>query len=152
MRGDIFSRMVDKVPFLKLHYRGAWPRHRLPAIYTAGSFFLINTDPDPVRGQHWLIVFYNANRKYEIFDSLGQAQSVLQHLFYPGDKVKYNIQAYQSADSQACGEFCFYFIYHRICHYSASFEVILRQIFSKNTADNEARATSFCNSLRGGTL
>ena len=152
MRGDTFSHLVAQVPFLKLHYRGAWPRHRLPAIPKAGSFFLINTDPDPAGGQHWLIIYFNASRKYEVFDSLGQSQSILQHLFYPGDKVKFNLQAYQSTNSEACGEFCFYFIYHRICQYSTSLEVILKQIFSKNSQENEERATAFCNSIRGGTL
>ena len=90
----------------------------------ANSFpqvYIINTDPIPNPGKHWICIIFHNTTNIDYFDSLGNSPP-----FYSGDLITfidnnsregYNFiqKQIQSNSSDICGLYVVFFILMRIC-------------------------------------
>ena len=63
--------------------------------------------------------------------------------------LEVNLTQFQSTNSDTCGFFKLYFLFHRMHNLDLDFETLLAEIFDvENLEQNEAEVKSFCNSLK----
>jgi hypothetical protein len=136
--------LIECVPWIDYHYKGSSGVDNVPELQDY-QFAIVNRSPHQSEGSHWVVVYRSAKTKLEIFDSLGSeetARNILAqnyHLVNQTAKTKISLKQYQRTDSKSCGEFCIYFINHRLHRMQDPFEVILRSIFTDDLEDNESR-------------
>ena len=83
----------------------------------------------------------------ETFDSYGDDISKYYKIKYPpGGIVKENCTAFQSLESSACGHFCIYFVYKRLCGYS--YECIMNSFSKTNKNFNDCMVRNFVEKLK----
>lgn len=92
-RPDIEITAVNKLPF---KIRDKFPQT-----------FIVNTDPFPNPGKHWIcVIFYNSS-KSEYFDSLGKAPNIYKYDLQDLDRNSRNchmvLQTIPSNGSVICG-------------------------------------------------
>ena len=77
------------------------------------SAYVINSDTCNKKGEHWVVVYFDKNRRGEYFDSYGLSPAVLGLEAYM-DRFSldwiYNRKTIQSLFSNVCGHYCVYFI------------------------------------------
>jgi hypothetical protein len=88
----------------------------------------------------------------ECFDSLGVTETKLNNLktfckFKGIQKLEFNETAFQSDNSESCGLFVLYFIFHRMFNLDLSFDEILEEIFNIDKTINEQNIKIFCSSV-----
>ena len=80
------------------------------------SAYVINSDTSDKKGEHWVVVYFDKNRRGEYFDSYGLPPAVLGLEAYM-DRFSldwiYNRKTIQSLFSNVCGHYCVYFILFR---------------------------------------
>ena len=80
------------------------------------SAYVINSDTSDKKGEHWVAVYFDKNRRGEYFDSYGLPPAVLGLEAYM-DRFSldwiYNRKTIQSLFSNVCGHYCLYFILFR---------------------------------------
>lgn len=97
-------------------------------------------------GQHWFIVFKPTARCIEVFDSLGSNENYIKDKIPPYAKnVVTNVSAVQPINSTMCGEFCCFFIIHRMLNLDLSFFECCNAIFKNDNKINEKNVTFFLN-------
>ena len=50
---------------------GVYPADRLPPVQKYPSALVVNSDPDGMRGSHWLAMYFDDHKKAEFFYSYG---------------------------------------------------------------------------------
>ena len=113
---------ADQLPKMQLH--------RFPCAY------IVNTDPSNMRGKHWVAFYFNENKNGEFFDSYGHSpghynRTFLDFLQRNGRKYLYNHKMLQSVHSELCGQFCIFYLMHKVRGYSMQ-EIISRLSFEYN--------------------
>ena len=77
------------------------------------SAYVINSDTSDKKGEHWVAVYFDKNRRGEYFDSYGLPPAILGLEAYM-DRFSmnwiYNRKTIQSLFSNVCGHYCVYFI------------------------------------------
>ena len=80
------------------------------------SAYDVNSDPKTQKGEHWVAVYFDKNRKGEYFDSYGLPLAILDLEAYM-DRFSldwiFNRKTIQSLFSTVCGHYCVYFILFR---------------------------------------
>ena len=78
------------------------------------SAYVINSDTSDKKGEHWVAVYFDKNRRGEYFDSYGLPPAVLGLEAYM-DRFSldwiYNRKTIQSLFSNVCGHYCVYLFY-----------------------------------------
>ncbi len=99
-------------------------------------------------GLHWFCVLKNKNSETEIFDPLGSSiQDVADKLKDLKGNVVVNTTCLQPATSSMCGEYCVYFVIHRMFNFDLEFEEVLNTVFTDNVQDNEENVRKFLETL-----
>ena len=94
-------------------------------------------------GQHWFVVLKTGKGTYELFDSLGSSiVYVKNHLLLVGHYFL-NTTALQLDVSASCGQFCIYYIIHRLHNLDLSFDEFLNDFFCDIPSINELRVHDF---------
>ena len=125
---------------------GVFPADHLPETldsYPCG--IIANTDPSSEPGTHWVAFYFPSKEKGEFFDSYGQSprryrktfENFLEKQSY---EWEFNTHKLQSAWSNVCGQYCIFYISHRIRGHSMKNIV---QLFSNDTMLNDARVSQF---------
>ena len=84
-----------------------------------------------------------ARHHYELFDSLGSSDDFArEHIPYKGICEVNNIGV-QKESSSSCGEFCLYFIIHRLHNLDMLFEHFINDFFSDNVDINEKQVEEY---------
>ena len=112
---------------------------------------ILNTDPHPLPGEHWICLAVLEGERLLIFDSLASNQHLNNtfvkrfcNLFPPGNLYK-NEGLLQDPFSPSCGLFCVYF-FHCLCNEHLSFKSIIENKFTDNLNENECIVLEFVNS------
>ena len=139
MNGVEFTNLVNTLPVLKLHFFGVYPIQPVLGLVPPDHFILMNTETRDSDGRHWFVVVHDGLLTWEIFDSLGVADTnlLLSRLNLCNSIVSINTQQFQEEDTDTCGKFCLYFILHRIVYLDIPFFTLLSKIFYTNFAANE---------------
>jgi len=92
------------------NFVGVFPLNHIPPMCTlkAGNCFIVNTQPEPLSGQHWLAVRV-AQFTIHVFDPLGPANypsALVSHLHRGSRKIVYNTRRVQHPTSNKCGYHC----------------------------------------------
>uniref|UniRef100_A0A1A8C6A0 Uncharacterized protein n=2 Tax=Nothobranchius kadleci TaxID=1051664 RepID=A0A1A8C6A0_NOTKA len=114
---------------------------RLPA------YFVVNTHPVHLPGEHWLALAVEQNGLGTFFDSYGLSpefkyypENILNFLTERCSRIQYQDCQLQSFASDRCGQHCVFFLCHKACGLS------LKQILSKyhkNVDKNDAMVYHF---------
>ena len=93
---------------------GVYPLNCIPKIEKLPACLIINLDRDDQPGSHWVAVYIDGDGNSEYFDSFGRPpeKKEIKKLLI-GDTVYNGIQL-QSPFSSACGQYCVYFLFHRV--------------------------------------
>ena len=103
----------------KRQFRGVFAADRLPrTVPQYPSSYIVNTDPASKPGTHWVAFYFPNKDQGEFFDSYGQTpefyhrafENFLNHNSY---RWTYNRIALQSLTSNACGQYCLWYLLHR---------------------------------------
>ena len=106
-------KVIEKDFYAKKSFLGVFPRDMLPRITIYPSSFIVNTHPMDQRGEHWLALFVDKNKKCEFFDSFGFSEKDYGFENYIrtfSRNYTSNKNQIQHLDSNACGYYCIYFI------------------------------------------
>jgi len=138
---DIFQFLAKDEALMK-KFGGVLPIDKLPSKSIERSFFIINTDPALLPGEHWVCIFFPQESPPEFFDSLGRDPNYYSHNLaaFLGGRYMYNTARVQAYYSSTCGLYCLYFLHHRIR--GVNFVDILKT-FSSNLDYNEDVVINF---------
>jgi hypothetical protein len=138
---DIYNFITKDTLMLKC-FGGVNPLDKLPNNIQLGNFYIINSDPAELPGEHWICVFFPRKSHPEFFDSLGRNPSSYSAAItdFMGDEYVYNSVKFQPQDSATCGLYCLYFLYHRIRN-NSYIDIICR--FSGDLQHNDSIVIDF---------
>ena len=103
------SYAVAQDEIISRHFLGVFPADQVPNSNSVGSL-IANTDVSGSPGEHW-VAMYKDSSGQEFFDSFGRR--VFQNAFIVGP-YRRNNTALQSPNAACCGEYCLYYLYHRV--------------------------------------
>ena len=109
--------MARREPLTASQFEGVFAADQIPKrvrSYPAGM--IINTDPSHLPGEHWLALYFPSAKEVEFFDSYGFPPVVYGDHFAKALKDKQvtrNRKSLQSANSNVCGYYCLFFLYHK---------------------------------------
>lgn len=105
------------------YYTNVLPCDQLYHVKSNQFAIIVNSDKAKDPGQHWLAIFkeYDSDN-IEFFDSCNMPlsfydKSIKNFLELHSKNIVRNQKRYQSAFSATCGEFCIYYLVHRVNGY-----------------------------------
>jgi len=147
---DFYSIFVKSS--LKNNFSGVYSSDTLPKTLKVNQFIICNTDKSQNTGLHWYILFRNNLQTLECFDSLGIDDVKKQFLtdnfhLKKVRTIQFNKTRVQSLNSNTCGQFCVYFIYHRLHNLDLTFDEFINDFFDIEASKNEIRVSNFLSDL-----
>ena len=129
---------------MKKYAIGVVPSDKLPIPHKRPCCFIVNTDPSGHRGKHWLGFYLGADGIGELFDSYGRApnEKFEKYMKKYCNYVTYNSVRVQGPLSSSCGQFCIYYLSHRVR--GRSMNTIVND-FSVNLTENDICVVNFVN-------
>jgi hypothetical protein len=107
--------------------------------------FIANTMREGTSGQHWIACYSESRNTIDYFDSLADGAPIeLQHFLDKFPQVNTNTISLQSLFSEACGQYCIYFLVKRRRH---SFSNVLKTLYSLPINVREKMVKKFLHSL-----
>lgn len=154
MQTQEIHKIAKSIPipgFIGVFAADALPSHSV----VTRCCFICNTDPASEPGTHWLAFNFIDPLRYEFFDSYGQSLSTAYSAIIQSSPmlsratcIAENTKALQSLNSNLCGQYCLYFLYHRVCR-RASYKTICSRHFSSSPKSNDSLVNTFsCNVLK----
>ena len=98
------------------HFRGVFMRDTLPSggPWEGEECAIVNLDSSRGSGTHWVCYRKTRDGKVQYFDSYGNLKpstELIEYLRKGGcRRIEYNRSAYQSGDSEICGQLCLLFL------------------------------------------
>ena len=144
---QVLSKLIPK----RVNFLGVFAQNQIPLIDSSFSFplcFVSNTHPSSKPGEHWVAFYYDSPSSLEFFDSYGLHPSIYGFNHKP---LRMNHHSLQSIDSDVCGQYCIFYLYHRSRGKSLS---QIFHSFSSDQAWNDNSVARFvskhcpCNCLR----
>lgn len=118
---------------------GVWACDQLPLLthtFPGPAYFIVNTHPSHMPGEHWLAMTLDENGQASFFDSYGfppdfefYPSSIMTFLEDRSSKIWHHNNQLQNTLSTVCGHHCIFYLCHRACGLS------LQQVLSKYTGD-----------------
>jgi hypothetical protein len=106
MNGQQISRILTRT--CGETFQGVFPRDRLPTtLKTRPALFILNTDKASGSGEHWIVIWLDADGTGEYFDSLSGAplKAFKNYLNKHSSHWVANEQQLQSITSRFCGHY-----------------------------------------------
>lgn len=104
---------------------GVWAADQLPLLnssFRLPAYFIVNTHPAHMPGEHWLALTLEKNNGATFFDSYGFSpvtdhypSSILQFLEKRSENIMYHDRQLQHILSNVCGHHCIFYLCHRAC-------------------------------------
>jgi hypothetical protein len=137
---------VQNESALKRFVKGVYASNTLPEVVTSyPSGFIINTQPLPLPGEHWVAVIIHSSLEADFFDSLGKPpgnyQSIENFIYKNSIHCNINCKILQPSYSNLCGLYVLVFLISRL-----RFNMPLSHIyalFSSNIQYNDDFVHSF---------
>lgn len=97
-------------------FKGAFAINQLPFVYTLTRpfAFIVNTDPWPLEGKHWIALFCKERSVVEYFDTAAKPPPDLLWDKLQPNSIVCNTQRLQHDCTSVCGEYCLLFLYARL--------------------------------------
>ena len=108
----ILRRHKDTMPYFK----GVFSSNACPDKIERGSCYIINTDPMPYPGRHWVCIYAPLEHgPVDYYDSYGRPPTTIPGIakFLRTQNVVHNTRQIQSLYSDVCGHHCIYFLIER---------------------------------------
>lgn len=107
MDGARITQILTKNPLTRAHFGGVLGSNELHLRDQVPYFFIVNTQPQPMQGEHWTLIFVNSSQSAEFFDPLALPPNrYISRFLAHFRRVQMNATRLQSVHSQACGVFC----------------------------------------------
>lgn len=111
---------VHNEPILKRFVRGVYASNTVPeAVTHYPSAFIINTEPLPLPGSHWVAVIIHSSLEADFFDSLGKHpenyQDILNFIYKNCKQCNFKCKRLQPSYSDLCGLYVRVFLISRLC-------------------------------------
>jgi len=142
-----FYEVLDN-SLLKPYFKGVFASDQIPSVLKVDHFIICNTDKSDSSGSHWFLIHRPSLKTIECFDSLGISEIKKQFLvstfsLKSVEKIKFNVTRVQPDNSDSCGKFCLYFIFHRMFNRDIGFSELMNEIFDHETLQNERKVNEF---------
>lgn len=110
--------VIQSDPRLSASVRGVYSADQIPKYIRRGGF-IVNTDASSKPGKHWCAFYFDGFGRSEFFDSYGNPPQYYSYDFLSclrrNSKVWiHNTRKLQSHYSNVCGQYCLYFLIHRV--------------------------------------
>jgi hypothetical protein len=119
MNAGKLRRIIDSDLHLSLNVTGIFAVDTLPDTpLKPGRGVIANVDLWGGTGLHWIVLYRSPGGGCEFFDSFGRKPQHYDERFksflsLDSKDVLYNRMPLQDSDSDECGAFCIYYLYHR---------------------------------------
>ncbi len=130
---------------LRRQCAGVYPSDKLPIPQGYPFSFIANTDVHTKPGTHWLAIYFDENGNTEFFDSYARKPDnhfIVKYLKRYGLNVTCTPHRVQAPFSSVCGQYCIYYLWHRLRGYTM--EEILKN-FSEDLQNNDKFVTAWLN-------
>ena len=109
---------VNSDGVLKANILGVFAANRIPKRISSGGV-IVNTDDDRKPGQHWVAIYYDGSGKGKFFDSYGRSPETygahfVSNILANSSSFIYNLVRLQNDISDVCGQFCLFYLMHRL--------------------------------------
>ena len=138
---EIENILSKVIPTSRTRFLGVFALDQIPQIDNSFSFplcFVSNTHPSTKPGEHWVALFYLSPDSLEFFDSYGLPPAVYG---FSLDPRVYNHRTLQSLNSNVCGQYCIFYLYHR--SRGKSLSRILNSFSTRDLAWNDKSVARF---------
>ena len=119
MNTDELQSFIDTHSCLREYVRGVYAINTLPTYVTIyPSAFIVNTDPIPNPGKHWVLVIFHSPWKADYFDSFGRKPSYSGlggFISKNSSSVHYVENQLQSKTSDYCGLYVLFVLIMILC-------------------------------------
>ena len=141
---EIQKILTNVLPTCRVNFLGVFAQDTIPDINSQPSplCFVSNTHPSNKPGEHWVAFFYE-NSHLEFFDSYGLSPSMYDFKFQI--PMRMNHQTLQSLDSNVCGHYCIFYLYHR--SRGKSLSQIVSSFSTRDLSWNDNSVTRFLSKL-----
>ena len=152
MEGTEFQKYFNHFPYLKQYFIGTFAIDILPKSLKKDHFLIFNSDTSDKKGQHWLCLYKEEQKKLLCFDSLG-IDDIKKNLLKKYCKLKgiteidFNETQFQLSTSATCGKFVIYFLIQKAYNKDLNFVDLLHDIFEKDPLKNEVIIENFFNKM-----
>ena len=146
------THQIDSLLSNESKFKGSCPCDLIPDIKEQEYSVIVNTDNASKEGEHWTAIVIDHDTVY-FMDSFGRNynnksfpkdyRQLLRELFI-GKKVVYNDRVLQSFQSNACAEFCIFFI--KKFYEGVPFSSIFRS-FTDDLCSNDKKVVLFVKNL-----
>ena len=140
LSSDDLTQLATSDKLLNSQFKGVFPSDVLPKIDKHPAGFIFNNEPSTEAGMHWLAFYFPEKGQSEFFDSYGFPPEFYTPKFIKNTKRHINTKILQSMDTAVCGDYSFFYLWHRVR--GKSIEKI-DNIFTKNTRLNDRTTVSF---------
>ena len=130
----MITKILRENPKTRRLFQGCYPCDFIPMNDLKQSIFIVNLDPEGMKGSHWITIFINFTKVY-YFDSLALPISscILNSFLKNFPNVIRNVKPYQSPLAKTCGHHCI-----SITHFLSqglTFEQYLKMLDTKQNPD-----------------
>ena len=133
---------LNRDPECSKMFYGVYPADKISNFRSLPALIVCNTDTSCKRGEHWIDLYIDKNRRGEYFDSFGRCPFEQFKIFLDKNCVEWiwNEIQIQSAISKLCGHYCIFYCLYR----SRGLDVrkIVR-MFTKDTGLNASIVYNF---------
>jgi hypothetical protein len=120
MNGYKIAHFLSMDPWTSTVFKGFGMRdsEQLPGLLDTfrPALYVLNTDVESGKGEHWCVVFFARRGVCEFFDPFGFSPEVYGFkplLTFYSSYIEYSNICVQSVMSKACAYHCLFFAYHR---------------------------------------
>jgi hypothetical protein len=141
MNSTELLNMVKIDPCLRRYVKGVFASNTLPQTITQyPSAFIVNTQPLPMPGEHWVAIIMRSPSQAEFFDSLGKSpadynQDIQKFLTLNSVQCNFKSIRLQPRNSDLCGLYVLVFLIARLCFKNSLNHVYA--LFSKDIQSND---------------
>lgn len=141
MNSTQLLNVVKMDPCLRRNVKGVFASNTLPPIVTQyPSAFIVNTQPLPLPGEHWVVIIIQSLSQAEFFDSLGKSPADYNQdiqKFLRKNSAQCNVKSIrlQPRNSDLCGLYVLVFLIARLCYKNSLNHVYA--LFSKDIQSND---------------
>jgi len=134
MNSHQITVILNSNPATRQIFKGCYPCNFIPNIKSSKSVYIVNLDPEGMKGSHWITIFTNSNKLY-YFDSLTLPTSdcIISSIPLRFSKIIRNLKPYQSPLSKTCGHHCISLTY--FLSQELTFEKYLKMLDSIQNPD-----------------
>jgi hypothetical protein len=142
-----FHSIFEKHPIFMPHFQGVYGANTLKTL-KVNKFCIVNNQPIELEGQHWRCFYRDTPSTLECFDSLGISAEEKENLRIKFQRsqikeIDFNTCSVQRPDTSTCGQFCLYYIFHRLLNQDLEFDILLNEIFTADLDDNEKKVNDY---------